>query len=268
MTTKTLIKTMLGVKGIVIESYRIETLTDGTTKLIIRVRPSAARQCRCSKCDKRISKYDRTDHLRRWRTLDFGGIIVELEAYAPRGYCKKHGVVTMDVPWAFPDSGFTKAFDRTVAWLAKTVSKSAVCEYMRISWRTVGRCIARVVDELEPDYNCRLHDLIRIGIDEMSYSKGRRYITTVVNHDSNTVVWVAEGHGRMVLDSFFQSLTEEEKAKIEVVSGDGAQWISGAVEHWCRQDVLRCTDPFHVVCWANEAVDKIRRKLGKTQIRK
>jgi transposase len=260
MTTYTLLKKLLGVKDIVVEGYRLEELPGGVLKLVIRVRPTAAKQCRCSKCGRRIPRYDRPEHLRTWRALDFGGILIELEGYAPRGTCKEHGIVTMDVPWAFPDSGFTKDFDRTVAWLARTVSKSAVCEFMRISWRTVGRCIARVVDELEPDHSCRLHDLVRIGIDETSYSKGHRYITTVVNHDTNTVVWVAQGHGRMVLDSFFQSLTEEERSKIEVVSGDGARWISDAVDFWCQPDVLRCTDPFHVVSWATEALDKIRRE--------
>ena len=260
MNTYTLLKKLIAVNDLVVESYRLEDLPDGTMKLIIRVRPTKAKQCRCSVCGRRIPRYDRSEHLRTWRALDFGGVLIELEGYAPRGTCKEHGVVTMDVPWAFPDSGFTKDFDRTVAWLARTVSKSAVCEFMRISWRTVGRCIARVVDELEPDHNCRLHDLVRIGIDETSYSKGHRYITTVVNHDTNTVVWVAQGNGRMVLDTFFQSLTEEERAKIEVVSGDGAKWISEAVEFWCRPDVLRCTDPFHVVSWATEALDKIRRE--------
>lgn len=259
MTTYTLLKKILGVKGTVVEGYRLEELPNGIMKLVIRIRPTVARQCRCPYCGIRIPRYDRADHLRTWRALDFGGILIELEGYAPRGTCKEHGVVTMDVPWAFPDSGFTKDFDRTAAWLARTVNKSAVCEFMRISWRTVGRCIARVVDDLEPDHTCRLHGLVNIGIDETSYSKGHRYITTVVDHDTNSVVWVAQGHGRMIIDSFFASLTKEECAAIEVVSGDGARWISEAVEYWCP-NALRCTDPFHVVGWATDALDQIRRE--------
>ena len=258
MTTYTLLKKLLGVKDSVVEGFRLIELLDGVLKLIIRIRPTAAKQCRCPFCGKRIPKYDRADHLRTWRASDFGGVIVELEGYAPRGTCKEHGVVTMDVPWAFPDSGFTKDFDRTVAWLARTVSKSAVCEFMRISWRTVGRSVARVVDDLEPDHTERLHGLVNIGIDETSYSKGRRYITTVVNHDTNTVVWVAKDHGRTIIDGFFSSLTEEERANIKVVSGDGARWISDAVKYWCP-NALRCTDPFHVDGWATDALDQIRR---------
>lgn len=89
--------------------------------------------------------------------------------------------------------------------MAKALCKSAVSQYMRISWATVGRCITRTRNYLEPDISNRLNGLKRIGIDETSYSKGHKYITTVVNHDTNTVVWVAPNHGKSVLDGFLNS---------------------------------------------------------------
>lgn len=49
----------------------------------------------------------------------------------------------------------------------------------------------------------RLDGLARIGIDETSYRKGHKYITVIVNHDTNTVVWVADGHGKSVLEQFY-----------------------------------------------------------------
>jgi transposase len=185
-------------------------------------------------------------------------MIMQVRAKAPRGTCPEHGVVTMAVPWAYPESRFTKDFDMTVAWMVKALSKSAVAQYMRVSWATVGRCLSRAMDELEPDRKKRLAGLKRIGIDETSYSKGHRYITTVVNHDTNTVVWVHESHGKAIIDEFFKELTEEQRAGIEVVSGDGARWITDAVKEWCPQS-RRCTDPFHVVAWATNALDSIRR---------
>ena len=36
-----------------------------------------------------------------------------------------------------------------------------------------------------------------------------KYITVVVNHDTNTVVWVHEGHGKTVLEKLFSSMSEE-----------------------------------------------------------
>lgn len=94
---------------------------------------------------------------------------------------------------------------------------------MWISWDTVGRCISRTCNYLESDISNRLIGLKRIGIDETSYSKEHKYITTVVNHDTNTVVWVATNHGKAVLEDFFELLTEEQRERIEVVSGDGSR---------------------------------------------
>lgn len=54
-------------------------------------------------------------------------------------------------------------------------------------------------------------------------------------------------------------MTEEERESIEVVSGDGARWITECVQQYCPQ-AKRCTDPFHIVEWANEALDEIRKE--------
>ena len=53
-----------------------------------------------------------------------------------------------------------------------------------------------------------------IGIDETSYRKGHKYITVIVNHDTNTVVWVADDHGRSVLEQFYKALTDEQLARV------------------------------------------------------
>ena len=69
---------------------------------------------------------------------------------------------------------------------------------MRIDWETVGRCMDRAKNVLEPDSGKRLNGLRHIGVDETSYTKGHNYITVVIDHDANRVVWVHEGHGLKV----------------------------------------------------------------------
>jgi transposase len=51
-------------------------------------------------------------------------------------------------------------------------SKTAVSELMRVAWRTVGALVARVSADAEARID-RLAGLTRIGIDELSYKKGR-----------------------------------------------------------------------------------------------
>ena len=47
------------------------------------------------------------------------------------------------------------------------------------------------------------------------------------------------------------------------VSADGAEWIADVVPQRCP-DAVRCADPFHVVGWATEALDAVRREAWNT----
>ena len=103
-----------------------------------------------------------------------------------------------------------------------------------------------------------LDGLVRIGIDETSYKRGHKYMTVIVNHDTGALIWAAKGHGKKVLDLFFMAMTEEQRASIKFVTADGAGWITDCVEYWCK-DAERCIDPFHVVQWATDALDSVRK---------
>jgi Transposase and inactivated derivatives len=120
---------------------------------------------------------------------------------------------------------------------------------------------------LEADPKERYKGLRLIGIDETSYRKGHSYITVVVNHETNTVVWAHKGHGKEVLDLFFKELTREQRESIEVVTGDGARWITDCISEHCP-NAKRCVDPFHVVEWANAALDEVRREAWRRALDK
>lgn len=256
----TLLKKALNVNGMVVESHRFYDDDHGVKHLRMTARPNAWHLNDCPFCHRRLPGYDApAKNLKVWRALDFGGILVEIEYRTHRVKCPEHGVVTADVPWAYPGSSFTRDFDLTVAWLAKYLPRSAVSSYMRIDWETVGKCISRSLNDLEPERSRRLNGLVNIGIDETSYRKGHKYITVIVNHDTNEVVWVADGHGKSVLEQFYKSLTPEQLSSIKVVTGDGARWITDCVNEF-TPDCERCVDPFHVVEWAMDALDEVRKE--------
>jgi transposase len=262
VSANTLCQKVLNVKNTVVLGVDFYTDMAGVKRLKVKARPNKWHQNRCPFCDRTCPGYDRATTARRWRGLDWGGIIVEVEAFANRIECPEHGVVTASVPWAYPGSEFTKEFDLTAAWLAKYLPRSAVSNYMRIDWATVGRCISRTLNDIEPERSRRLDGLVNIGIDETSYKKGHKYITVIVNHDTNTVVWAAEGYGKKVLGQFFRCLTMEQLASIRVVTGDGAKWITECVNEFIPESE-RCVDPFHVVQWAMEALDEVRREVWR-----
>ena len=147
----------------------------------------------------------------------------------------------------------------TVAWLATQCSKTAVVELMRIAWRTVGSIVARVWADVEavPD---RFAGLRRIGIDEISYKRGHKYLTVVVDHDTGRLVWAAPGRDKATLGRFFDLPSARSAAPRSPMSrADGADWISAVVADRCPSAV-RCADPFHIVKWATEALDEVRRQ--------
>jgi transposase len=253
----TLLRALLGVENTVVEQFWFES-----EELVVRVRPKARKQHRCGKCDQRARRYDAGTLGRRWRSLDLGTTKVHLVADVPRVCCREHGVVTAAVPWARHGARFTRAFEDQVTWLATQGSKTAVSTLMRVTWRSVGRIITRVVVEREAARD-RLTGLKRIGIDEISYRKGHRYITVVVNHDTGELVWAADGRSTKTLAAFFDLLGEERCAAIELVTRDGAKWIIGLVSKRCPK-ATQCMDPFHVVQWATGAIDELRRAEWRT----
>ena len=262
-SANTLCKKLLGVKSSVVTGHNFFKDQDGASHLTIQARPNKWHEDDCPICGRRCPRYDsQSDKPRKWRALDWGSTLVEIESSTHRIECPEHGVLVADVPWAYPGSGFTKDFDLTVGWLAVYLPRSAVAEYMRIDWATVGRCVSRTLNEIEPERSRRLNGLIRIGIDETSYRKGHKYITVIVNHDTNTVVWAAQGHGKSVLQKFYRQLTKEQLSTIKVVTGDGAKWITECVNEF-TPDCERCVDPFHVVEWAMDALDEVRREAWR-----
>ena len=124
-------------------------------------------------------------HESTWRHLDLGVWCLEIRATLRRLVCPIHGAHVEGVPFARHRAGFTRDFEDLVAWLATKTDKTAVCRLVRIDWQTVGRIISRVTDEQLDDR--RLDDLFEIGIDEIAWRGGHRYLTLVTDHRRGAV---------------------------------------------------------------------------------
>jgi transposase len=245
---------LLGVERAVVEDVRVEQET-----VVVSVRPKARERHRCGVCGRRCPREDSGEGRRLWRALDLGTTLAFLEADAPRVRCRDHRVVVAAVPWARHDSRFTVAFEDQLCWLAVHVSKKAVAELMRVTWRTVGRVCERVADEALGERDM-LAGLKRIGIDDFSHRKGQRYLTVVVCHDTGRLVWAAPGRDRQTVLGFLDLLGKDRCEQIELISCDMAESIASAITERCP-NATRCVDPFHVIQLATDALDEVRREV-------
>jgi transposase len=223
--------------------------------LVLGLRRSRRRLLRCPCGWTTRSRYDNSR--RRWRHLNFGTTRVFVEADVFRVDCSRCGRVrTEQVPWARPGARHTRDFEDVVGWLAQRLDKTSVSKLMGCSWEAVDNIAKRLVDEHIDD--ARLDHLYRIGVDEISYKRGHHYLTIVADHDTGNVVWAVKGHTKAAMESFFDALGAERSAALEAITLDGSGTYRSVVQERAGQATL-CLDPFHVIKWCNEALDRFYR---------
>jgi transposase len=227
----------------------------GPEGVIVTVRLRRRRRvcARCGQTGPKLEIHDR--RVKRWRHLDLGANRCVIECELRRLRCADCGVHLEAVPWARPGAAHTRDFEDVVAWLAQQMAKTPIAGLLRIAWDTVGRIVERVVAEHLDER--RLDGLVAIGVDEISYRRHHRYLTSVVDHRKAAIVWCAPGRNAQTLQAFFDHLGERRRS-IKAVSID----MSGGYEKAIRESVPDAEiafDPFHVVRLAQRAVDQVRR---------
>ncbi len=218
------------------------------------------RRAACSCCGQLVQQvHDRSP--RRWRHLDLGAQRCFVEYRLRRVCCPDCGVRVEAVPWARAGARHTRDFEDLTAFLAQQMAKTPIARLLRVRWDTVGRIVERVVcDHLDER---RLEGLVQIGVDEIAYRRGQRYLTLVADHRSGAIIWMRPGRNAQTLQAFFGELGDR-KGSIRAVSID----MSGSYEKAVREglpDAEVCIDPFHVCQLASRAVDDVRRAEWNAQ---
>ena len=221
------------------------------------LRVKARRRGRCGRCGELASFYDQGGGERRWRHVDVGFATCELIAAARRVDCGGCGPTVVEVPWARHDSAFTRAFEDLVVHDAIVGNKQAAADRYGVSWRAVNHMCVRVATEALGRVDL-LDGLVGVAIDEVKYKKGQRYLTVVCDHVTGKVVWAAKGRSKATVGEFFDALGDERAAALQFVTADGAEWIRTVVAERAAAAIV-CLDTFHVISWATDALDEVRR---------
>ena len=143
-----------------------------------------------------------------------------------------------------------------MGFLVQRCDKTSVQELFDIAWVTVGQIVERVVHRHRPDDP--LEGLLAIGVDELSYRKGHKYVTTVTDLLSGRIVWAAEGKSAATLLRFFEDLGDARCAALAVVTMDMSEAYITAVQQQLPTAQI-VFDRFHVQQLVSKALDDTRR---------
>lgn len=217
-------------------------------------------QVECPECGRSCPIKDHREE-RRWRHLDTMQFQTIIKSRVPRSECPEHGVKTINVPWAGPNSRFTLLFERLaidVMIAAKSIKEAA--KLLGLSWDQVHHIQARAV---ERGLARRAVDEIKhVGVDEKSFLKGHKYASLMVDIGGERVLDVVEGRTLEAAEELWQRLPDETRAGVDAVAMD--MWdafITAARRHAPQADIVH--DKFHISKYLNEAVDKVRRAEHK-----
>lgn len=231
-------------------------LDSANEQVEVHVEATQVQRLPCPKCGALCSRYDHKQ--RRWRHLDTCQYRTILVAEVPRVQCDVHGVHQVAVPWGEPGSRFTALFEAlAIDWL-KEASLSAVARRLRMSWDELDSIMQRAVRRgLERRGPLAVS---RVGLDETSFQKRHEYVSIVTDLDQSTVLHVADDRTTESVAGFFEGLSDEQLAGIEVVAMDmWKPYIRATMDHVPDAENKIAFDKFHVAKHLGDAVDKVRR---------
>lgn len=196
---------------------------------------------------------------REWQHLNFFEHHCFLHCNVPRITTTDGTVVTVEVPWSRPGSGFTLLFEAfAMALIEREMPVNRVAEVLGVNpqrvWAVFNHWIEKARQADDPSA------ITALGVDETASRKGHHYVTLGVDMTTSRVIHACAGKGKSTLKNIQQHLESKgvPKEQITQLSMDlSPAFIAGAAESFPAAAIT--FDRFHVVKLLNEAMDKVRR---------
>ena len=221
------------------------------------MRPRQGTPAICSRCHHPAPGYDRLPE-RRFEFIPLWGFFVFLLYAMRRVDCRRCGaVVVEEVPWAAGKRTLTRAYMLFLARWARRLSWKETAAAFRTSWEKVFDAVEYVVTwGLE---HRSLGQIDAIGVDEIQYAKGHKYLTLVYQIDLGLtrLLWVGKERTVESFQGFFDSMGKDVIAGICFVCSDMWKPYLKLIRKHCSE-ALHILDRFHIVANMNKALDQVR----------
>jgi transposase len=228
-----------------------------TQRIDVEVRPRVGSAARCSACHQPAPGYD---HLpaRRFEFVPLWGVLVFFVYRMRRVACRRCGeVVVEEVPWGDGKHQLTRAYMLVLARWARKLSWKETAEAFHTSWDKVCDAVDYVVGWGLAHRT--LESIRAIGVDEIQYAKGHKYLTLVYQIDQGCtrLLWVGKERTIESFQGFFTVIGAPLAAQIEFVCSDMWKPYLDVIRERCGQ-ALHILDRFHIVAKMNKALDEVR----------
>ena len=164
-------------KGLRLKAHRVREVREEADQLVAEIEWIDGRLLRCGRCTRPTRRIHERRPPRQWRDLRIRDQTLVLR-YAPfRVRCPACGPRVEAVPWADRWQRITRALGRAIARLARHLSWKQTARHYAVDWKTV---VAAVRTAVAYGWEHRIWKPLHIlGMDEVSRSKGQRYLTLV-----------------------------------------------------------------------------------------
>jgi len=255
MHIKTLFNYTIKIKGFIVEDVKLDR---SGNELVIQILPRKGSKPKCSRCNLSGSVYD---HLKERRFIlpPIWGIAVILIYKMRRVDCRNCDKVLVEqVPWSIGKSPVTKQFATFLAWWTRKISWQDAARAFKISWDMVAASVAWAVEWGLSHRN--LQNITAVGVDEIQYSGGHKYLTLVYQIDKHCrrLLWIGKNHTKETLREFCDFMGSARCKNIKFVCSDMWKPYLAVIAERLNQ-ALHVLDRFHIVANLNKAIDQIRR---------
>ena len=214
---------------------------------------------RCPVCRAPVG-YAESSRWRPLRDLDIGRRHVELRVRVYRIECQTCGRPELPITLARPYARCTRRLEAHLFRLTRDSTVKAVATRMDIDWRTVKDAEVRYIRGLLRKRN--LDGITRLGIDEVSYEKGHKYLTLVTDLDGRRVIYATHGNDGKAIGRFLTWLGPKRCRRIKVVVTDMHDPYLKVLRKRLPKAAL-VFDHFHVSKVVHDGLDEIRRRLQR-----
>jgi transposase len=230
-------------------------------EIVIEVRPHGRNRARCSGCERKRPGYD-TLAPRRFEFVPLWGIPVFLVYPMRRVSCGECGVRVEAVPWGSGKRQLTDTYAWFLAGWAKRLSWTEVAKAFHTSWEKVYRAVELAVAWGRAHQS--LDGIGAIGIDEIQWQRGHRYLTLVYQIDAGCrrLLWVGRDRRVKTLLRFFRWFGKQRSAALHYICSDMWRPYLKVIAKQAAQ-AAHVLDRFHIMSMLSKAIDDVRAQEVK-----